>query len=118
MMQVGEDSVSYERHIKQLQAEFSKTRRNPQVVAELMTKTFPMRRAEILQQTCDVTKIFERFPFLQDVEYVSALAIRNCSKIILILFVCSLSKNWSQFWRMKMEVQSLESVGIRHPVAF
>ena len=59
-----------------------------------MSKTIPMRRAKILQQTCDVTKTFERFPFFQDLEYVSALTIGNCSIIILILFVCSLSENW------------------------
>ena len=69
--QVGEDTVSYERHIKQLQAEFSKTKRNPQVVFELMRKTFPHRRAEILEQPSDLTKMFERFPFLQEIDHVS-----------------------------------------------
>ena len=70
---MGEDGVSYERHIKQLQAEFSKAKRNPQVVFELMRKTFPHRRAEILEQSSDLTKIFERFPFLQEIDYVSLL---------------------------------------------
>ena len=53
--------------------EFSKTRRNPEVVSALMRKTFPLRRAEIIEQPPDLTKLFERFPFLQEIDYVSVL---------------------------------------------
>ena len=69
--QVGEDSVSYERHIKQLQAESSKMKSNPPVVSELMRKTFPQRTAEIMEQPSDLIKMFERFPFLQEIDQVS-----------------------------------------------
>ena len=64
--------MSYERHIKILQAEISKTKRNPQVVAELMAKTFSQWRVE-LSEPCALPYIFERFPFLHEVEHVSAI---------------------------------------------
>jgi hypothetical protein len=70
-LQPGEDSVSYERHLKHLQGEFSKAKRNPQVVTELMTKTFPLRRAEILEQSPSLPKLVERFPFLQEATHLS-----------------------------------------------
>ena len=65
--------MSYERHIKILQAEFSKTKRNPQVVAELMAKTFFQWRVELLSEPYALPYIFERFPFLHEVEHVSAI---------------------------------------------
>ncbi len=40
----GEDDVSHERHIKTLKAEYKKTKRNPEVVETLMSRTFPKRR--------------------------------------------------------------------------
>ena len=59
--------------MKQLQGEFSKTKRNPQIVAELMKKTFPQWRAEILDQTPSLPKLFELHPFLQEVDHVSGV---------------------------------------------
>ena len=47
----GEDTVSYERHTKALQAEFRKTNRNNAVVSDLMGRSFALRRAEILEKT-------------------------------------------------------------------
>ena len=56
-LQAGEDKISYERHVKQQEIEFVKTRRNPQVVGELMKKTYSLRRVEILEQHSDLTKV-------------------------------------------------------------
>ena len=72
ILQPGEDSVSYERHLKHLQGEFSKSKRNPQIVCELMVKTFPLRRVELLEQSHSLSKLFERFPFLQEIDHVNA----------------------------------------------
>lgn len=72
LRQPGEDDVSYERHLKQLQGEFSKKKRNPQIVKELMEKTFVQRRTEILEKSYTLVQLFERFPFLQELEHVSA----------------------------------------------
>ena len=69
----GEDSVSYERHLKHLQMEFLKTHRNPQKIAELMLLTYPLRREEILNKDYSLNKLFEKFPFLQEVEHVSLI---------------------------------------------
>ena len=76
-MQPGEDDVSFERHLKQLQAEFSKARRNPQIVSDLMLTTYSHRRVEILGQAYCLTKLFERFPFLQELDHVSTQSINK-----------------------------------------
>ena len=62
----GEDSVSYERHNRVLQQDFVKRRRNQQVVDELMSCSFAMRRNEILAKSFDLHDLFEKFPFLQE----------------------------------------------------
>ena len=66
----GEDEVSFQRHNKALQLEYKKTRPNPQVVRELMTTTFAMRRADLLSKAYDVLTVFEKYPFLNDVDQV------------------------------------------------
>ncbi len=60
-----EDSVSHERHIKCLKAEFKKTRRNPEIVDTLMTQTFPQRRNEMKNSPQTLDTIFSTYPFLQ-----------------------------------------------------
>ena len=67
----GEDSTSYERHNHVLVAEWKKTSRNAMVVDELMSKTFAFRRRAILDDGCDVTALFTKFPFLQDPNQVN-----------------------------------------------
>ena len=42
-------------------------------------KTFPLRRAEILENPYSLPKLFERFPFLQEVEHVSIHASLCCT---------------------------------------
>ena len=69
-IQPGEDDISFQRHNRVLQAEWSKVKRNVMVVEELMERTFPMRRREILESSCNVQTLFKKFPFLQDPEQV------------------------------------------------
>ena len=69
-IQPGEDDISFQRHNRVLQAEWSKVKRNVMMVEELMERTFPMRRREILENSCDVQTLFKKFPFLQDPEQV------------------------------------------------
>ena len=66
----GEDSVSFDRHARVLLTEFNKTRRNQQVVAELMERTFPLRRKQILEKSSDLNMIFQDFPFLEEIDQV------------------------------------------------
>ena len=67
----GEDSVSFERHTKALQIEYKKTNRNTAVIDDLMTRSFALRRAEILEKECDLPALFNKFPLLQEVDQVS-----------------------------------------------
>ena len=53
-----------------LRLNLNKTRQNQQVVAELMDRTFPMRRKQILENATDLNRIFQDFPFLQEIDQV------------------------------------------------
>ena len=66
----GEDTVSYERHTKALQAEFRKTNRNNALVSDLMGRSFALRRAEILEKNYSLSALLSRFPFLQEADQV------------------------------------------------
>ena len=66
--------MSFLRNVKALQAEYKKTRHNPQIVDELMASTFPKRRQDITQNPCDLCTLFERYPFLNDINQVMAYA--------------------------------------------
>lgn len=66
----GEDSVSCSRHNRVLLVEFNKTRRNKEVVSDLMDKTFALRRKEILDKCPDLDSLFKEYPFLQDGDQV------------------------------------------------
>lgn len=57
-----------------LQTEWRKRDANMEVVEELMTCTFPHRRADILNAACDVITLFEKYPFLQDMEQVNIVS--------------------------------------------
>ena len=65
MFSIGEDSVSFQRHVKALQAEFKKPRPNQQIVNELVELSFVMRRSDILDNLYDLPTIFEKYPFLR-----------------------------------------------------
>ena len=62
----GEDTVSFERHIRVLQTEWKKPNRNAMVVEELMNRTFAMHRRGVIESSNDVQTVFRKFPFLQD----------------------------------------------------
>ena len=66
----GEDDVSFARHVKALQVEFKKQHRNPQVVGELMSTTFALRRKDILAHTYDLKAVLDKYPFLGCVDHV------------------------------------------------
>jgi hypothetical protein len=66
----GEDAVSLERHNNLLKAEFKKKKRNSTLMCDLINKTFPLRRQTILDEPLSLDSMFERFPFLQDIEQV------------------------------------------------
>ena len=53
-----------------LLVEFNKTRRNQQVVADLMDRTFPFRRKAILEKVQDLDSLFKDFPFPQESDQV------------------------------------------------
>lgn len=67
----GEDDVSFARHVKALQAEHKKQHPNPQIVEELMSCSFAQRRADILDKSYDLSALFEKYPFLNEVEQVN-----------------------------------------------
>ena len=75
-IQPGEDDISFQRHNRVLQAEWSKVKRNVTVVEVLMEQIFPMRRQEILENSCNVQTLFKKFPFLQDSEQVIVAYVR------------------------------------------
>ena len=71
----GEDSVSFARHSRVLQAEYKKTTHNPQTVADLMKRTFALRREDILAHSYNLDELYEKYPFLQECEQVIKLSI-------------------------------------------
>ena len=66
----GEDAVSFARHCRVLQAEYKKTTHNPQTVADLMKRTFALRREDISTHSYSLDEIYEKYPFLQESEQV------------------------------------------------
>lgn len=67
---LGEDQVSFGRHNKILKTEFKKSRRNEQVVSDLMDRTFPMRRKAVVEKCKDLSDLYKQFPFLQEANQV------------------------------------------------
>lgn len=71
----GEDSVSFKRHNNILKSEYKKTRRNYEVVSDLMERTFTMRRKSILENSYSLSAIFDLSPFLQEPPQVTPVYI-------------------------------------------
>ena len=67
----GEDEASYLRHLKVLQQEEKKMSPNKQVIADLMTRTFPFRRKEILEEPSSMDQLLKKFPSLKRTEQVT-----------------------------------------------
>ena len=66
----GEDELSFLRYTKALQMEYKKERPNPQIVEELMSSSFAMRRTDILNTSYDLQTLFGKYPFLNDTKQV------------------------------------------------
>jgi hypothetical protein len=66
----GEDENSFERHNRTLKAEYSKANPNRRMVDELMERTFPMRRQDILAQGHSY-----EYPFLQVADQVRHIGV-------------------------------------------
>jgi len=50
--------------------QFKRTKLNDAIVKDLMERSFSFRRLEILEDSLTLPKIFERFPFVQDMDIV------------------------------------------------
>ena len=59
----GEDLVSYERHMRALQAGSKKVICHCPLIQGMMARSFALTRAEILERGYDITTLFNRFPF-------------------------------------------------------
>ena len=57
-----EDEASMKRHLKLLQMEFKKVVPNRQITKELMKRTYPKRRQEVLDGNVSIGKILEMYP--------------------------------------------------------
>ena len=60
----GEDQTSFERHNRQIKLELKKTRPNQVVLQDLISRSYAMRRIDILENGYSVTEIFKMYPFL------------------------------------------------------
>ena len=71
----GEDALSFERHNRVLQSEWTKSSRNAVTIEQLMERTFAMRRRDILEASTDVQTTFKKYPFLQDPNQVPVIVL-------------------------------------------
>ena len=76
--------MSFKRHNKALQLEFKKARMNHQVINELMSISFGLRRKDILVNPQDLQITLTVYPFLGIPEQVLCLC--ECFKTLYILF--------------------------------
>jgi len=66
----GEDQISFARHNRLLNIEFSRTKRNETLAKELIKMSYEMRRNDILENGHTIN-VLEKYPFLQTLEHVS-----------------------------------------------
>ena len=66
----GEDMASHRRHLKVLQLEEKKVTPNKHVVADLMARTYPFRRQEIMEHPQLLEQLLKTYPSLQRSEQV------------------------------------------------
>lgn len=72
MLCIGEDEKSFARHNKALSTESLKSKPNLQLVEELMNLSYKMRRVDILDNPCDLSSLFEKYPFLKNEKQVNS----------------------------------------------
>ena len=73
-MLVGEDMESCERHIKFMQKEEKKKTANRAIISNLMERTFPYRRKEIVEKPTALANIIKRYPSLRRHKQVKCCA--------------------------------------------
>lgn len=73
----GEDRASYQRHLKMLQQEERKVSPDKRVISELMRRTYPFRRQEILEQPQLVVNLLQTYPSLKRSEQVQSRLLTN-----------------------------------------
>ena len=66
----GEDKASHERHLKVLKLEERKVTPNKKIISDLMRRTYPFRRQEILEQPQPIQQVLEKYPSLKRSEQV------------------------------------------------
>ena len=69
----GEDQTSFGRHNRMIQAEMKKSRPNFTVLRELVSRSYAMRRIDLLENTYSLTEVFNKYPFLAESDHVSYL---------------------------------------------
>ena len=72
LVPLGEDKASHDRHVKFLHSEERKLTPNAGVCRELMRKTYPTRRADILNNPKCLTELLKMYPSLRRADQVSA----------------------------------------------
>ena len=77
----SEDEASQQRHKKKLKDEMKRVSPNRQIVRELMKRTFPVRRREVLDGIGTVQEILSYYPALKSPEEVS----RRAYSLLIIL---------------------------------
>ena len=74
----GEDNFSFKQQQKRLKSEHEKRQPNEALVDDLMTRSFGMRRADIIENGyVGVAELFKEYPFLQNVFQVFVLLLIN-----------------------------------------
>lgn len=66
----GEDEASHDRHVKVLSLEFKKGKPNKHAVAELMKRTFSVRRQRILTAPLSMESLLKTYPPLKQYNQV------------------------------------------------
>lgn len=66
----GEDKVSHDRHVKLMQLEERKVSPDVNILADLMKRTFPIRRAEIIDEPQPVNELLKVYPSLRRCDQV------------------------------------------------
>lgn len=67
---LGEDVASHNRHVKVLQQEEKKMSPNKCIISDLMAKTYPFRRREILDEPQAIQQLLVTYPSLKRSEQV------------------------------------------------
>ena len=90
MVSLGEDEISFKRHNKVLIKEKSKSHPNSQVVSDLMEKTFSIRRDDIVTNSCNITQLLTKYPFLSEENQV---CITVAPKVVYIIITLGTKRN-------------------------